>query len=249
MLEIFQRYGVNSGVNVRMSSGLYEIITTGLTVKEFAYVPLVGVNKVRLTGVDIFLKFLMDYLMAIPAMVVLVPIMFFIGVAIKLDSPGPVLHKRRVMGVNNKQFEALKFRTMYVNGDEILKSYPDRKAELKRNCKLKDDPRVTRVGKFLRKFSLDELPQLINVINRDMSVVGPRIIVPEEMENYSQWSINLLTVKPGLTGLWQVSGRSDVSYEERVRLDMHYIRNWSVWLDLQILWRTLPVVLKARGAY
>jgi exopolysaccharide biosynthesis polyprenyl glycosylphosphotransferase len=249
MLEIFQRYGVNSGVNVRMSSGLYEIITTGLTVKEFAYVPLVGVNKVRLTGSDIFLKFLMDYVMAIPAMVVLVPLMFIIGVAIKLDSPGPILHKRRVMGVNNLQFDALKFRTMYINGEEILKSYPDREAELKRNYKLKDDPRVTRVGKFLRKFSLDELPQLINVIKRDMSVVGPRIIVPEEMENYSQWSINLLTVKPGLTGLWQVSGRSDVSYEERVRLDMHYIRNWSVWLDLQILWRTLPVVLKARGAY
>jgi exopolysaccharide biosynthesis polyprenyl glycosylphosphotransferase len=249
MLEIFQRYGVNSGVNVRMSSGLYEIITTGLTVKEFAYVPLVGVNKVRLTGVDIFLKFVMDYVMAITAMIVLVPFMVIISLAIKLDSPGPILHRRRVMGVNGRQFDALKFRTMYINGEEILKSYPDLKTELARSYKLKDDPRVTRVGKFLRRFSLDELPQLINILYRDMSVVGPRIIVPEEMDNYSQWSINLLTVKPGLTGLWQVSGRSDVSYEERVRLDMHYIRNWSVWLDLQILWRTLPVVLKGTGAY
>ena len=249
MLDIFQRYGVNSGVNVRMSSGLYEIITTGLTVKEFAYVPLVGVNKVRLTGWDIFLKFLMDYAMAIPAMFVIGPLMVVIAVAIKLDSPGPILHKRCVMGVNGKKFKALKFRTMYINGEEILNSYPEQKAELRRSYKLKDDPRVTHIGKFLRRFSLDELPQLMNIIFRDMSVVGPRIIVPDEMDNYSQWSINLLTVKPGLTGLWQVSGRSDVSYEERVRLDMHYIRNWSVWLDLQILCRTIPVVLKGTGAY
>ncbi len=249
MLEIFQRYGVNSGVNVRMSSGLYEIITTGLTVKEFAYVPLVGVNKVRLTGVDTFIKFATDILITIPAMILLLPMMLIIGIAIKLDSPGPVLHRRRVMGVNKCQFDALKFRTMYVNGDEILDKHPELKTELARNRKLKEDPRVTRVGRFLRKWSLDELPQLINVIKRDMSVVGPRMICPEEMGNYSQWNINLLTVKPGITGLWQVSGRSDVTYEERVRLDMHYIRNWSIWLDIQILIRTFPAVLKARGAY
>jgi exopolysaccharide biosynthesis polyprenyl glycosylphosphotransferase len=249
MLEIFQRYGVNSGVNVRMSSGLYEIITTGLTVKEFAYVPLVGVNKVRLTGLDTFVKFATDLLITIPAMILLLPIMLIIGVAIKLDSPGPVLHRRRVMGVNKRQFDALKFRTMNEDGDAILDEYPELKAELARNHKLKDDPRVTRVGRFLRKWSLDELPQLINVIKRDMSVVGPRMICPEEMGNYSQWNINLLTVKPGITGLWQVSGRSDVTYEERVRLDMHYIRNWSIWLDVQILIRTIPAVLRARGAY
>jgi len=249
MLDIFQRYGVNSGINVRMSSGLYEIITTGLTVKEFAYVPLVGVNKVRLTGLDTFVKFATDLLITIPAMILLLPVMLIIGIAIKLDSPGPILHRRRVMGVNKRQFDALKFRTMYENGDEIIDKYPGLKADLARNHKLKDDPRVTRVGRFLRKWSLDELPQMINVIRRDMSVVGPRMICPEEMDNYSQWNINLLTVKPGITGLWQVSGRSDVTYEERVRLDMHYIRNWSIWLDAQILIRTIPAVLRARGAY
>jgi len=249
MLEIFQRYGVNSGVNVRMSSGLYEIITTGLTVKEFAYVPLVGVNKVRLAGLDTFIKFATDMLITIPAMILLFPIMLIIGIVIKLDSPGPIFHRRRVMGVNKRQFDALKFRTMYVDGDSIIDKYPGLKAELVRNYKLKDDPRVTRIGRFLRKWSLDELPQLLNVIMRDMSVVGPRMICPDEMGNYSQWNINLLTVKPGITGLWQVSGRSDVTYEERVRLDMHYIRNWSIWLDVQILIRTVPAVLKARGAY
>jgi exopolysaccharide biosynthesis polyprenyl glycosylphosphotransferase len=249
MLDIFQRYGVNSGINVRMSSGLYEIITTGLTVKEFAYVPLVGVNKVRLTGLDTFIKFATDLMITIPALFLLLPVMLIIGIAIRRDSPGPILHRRRVMGVNKRQFDALKFRTMYVNGDEIIDKYPELKADLLRNRKLKDDPRVTRVGRFLRKWSLDELPQLINVIRRDMSVVGPRMICPEEMDNYSQWNINLLTVKPGITGLWQVSGRSDVTYEERVRLDMHYIRNWSIWLDAQILIRTLPAVLRAHGAY
>lgn len=249
MLDIFQRYGVNSGVNVRMSSGLYEIITTGLTVKEFAYVPLVGVNKVRLTGLDTLIKFVMDYAMAIPAMILILPLMLIIGIAIRLDSPGPILHRRRVMGVNGKQFDAFKFRTMYVNGNEILEQYPELKTELARNRKLKDDPRVTRVGRLLRKVSLDELPQFLNVLKRDMSVVGPRMIVSDEMEHYSQWGINLLTVKPGLTGLWQVSGRSDLSYDDRVRLDMHYIRNWSFWLDLQIIWRTFPAVLKAAGAY
>ena len=108
---------------------------------------------------------------------------------------------------------------------------------------------MTRVGKFLRKFSLDELPQLFNVLKGDMSLVGPRMISPGEIDNYDRWDINLLTVRPGLTGLWQVSGRSDVTYEERVRLDMQYIRNWSIWLDLQLLLRTIPVVIRGRGAY
>ena len=153
------------------------------------------------------------------------------------------------MGLNGKQFHAYKFRTMVENGNEVLDRYPDLKDELVRNHKLKNDPRITRVGAFLRKFSLDELPQLFNVLRREMSLVGPRMISPEEVTMYKQFDMNLLTVLPGITGVWQVSGRSDVSYEERVRLDMYYIRNWSIWLDLQILFQTLPAVLKGRGAY
>jgi lipopolysaccharide/colanic/teichoic acid biosynthesis glycosyltransferase len=153
------------------------------------------------------------------------------------------------MGLNGRQFDAFKFRTMDVNGDAILDSHPDLKAELALNHKLKDDPRITRVGGFLRKYSLDELPQLFNVLKRDMSLVGPRMISPAEMDEYNQWGINLLTVKPGITGLWQVSGRSDVSYEERVRLDMYYIRNWTLWLDIQLLLETFPAVLNERDAY
>lgn len=249
LLDIFKRYGVNSGVNVRMSSGLYEIITTGLTVKDFAYVPLVGVNPVRLTGLDQVLKMILDYSLTLFGLLLISPLLLVITILVKLDSPGPVLHRRRVMGVNGKQFDAYKFRTMYVNGDQILAAHPELQAELAQNHKLKDDPRVTRIGKWLRKFSLDELPQLFNVLKGEMSLVGPRMISPAELDKYDRWDMNLLTVRPGITGVWQVSGRSDVSYEERVRLDMYYIRNWSIWLDIQILLQTFPAVIRGKGAY
>jgi lipopolysaccharide/colanic/teichoic acid biosynthesis glycosyltransferase len=123
------------------------------------------------------------------------------------------------------------------------------KRELAINHKLKNDPRVTRIGALLRRYSLDELPQLVNVLKREMSMVGPRMISPEEAPMYKQFVMNLLTVLPGITGLWQVSGRSDISYEERVRLDMVYVRNWSLWLDLQLLFQTIPAVIRAKGAY
>jgi exopolysaccharide biosynthesis polyprenyl glycosylphosphotransferase len=249
LLHVFQRFGISKDVSLRLSSGLYEIVTTGLTVREFAYVPLVGVNKVRLTGLDQALKLVLDYALTLPGVICLGPLFILIGLAIKLDSPGPIFHQRRVMGVNGTQYGAFKFRTMLVNGDEILAQRPDLRAELALNHKLKDDPRVTRVGRILRRTSLDELPQLLNVLRREMSLVGPRMIAPDEMAKYDQWGINLLTVKPGITGLWQVSGRSNISYQQRVQMDMYYIRNWSIWLDLQLLGQTLPAVLKGTGAY
>jgi exopolysaccharide biosynthesis polyprenyl glycosylphosphotransferase len=249
LLDIFRKYGVSDQVNIRMSSGLYEILTTGLSVNEFAYVPLVYVNKVRLTGTDNILKLVLDYLLTLGGLVVLSPFLAVLAILVKLGSPGPIIHRRLVMGLNGKQFHAYKFRTMVVNGKEVLDRHPDLKEELARNHKLKSDPRITRIGAFLRKFSLDELPQLFNVLRREMSLVGPRMISPEEVAMYKQFDMNLLTMLPGITGVWQVSGRSDVSYEERVRLDMYYIRNWSIWLDLQILFQTIPAVLKSRGAY
>jgi exopolysaccharide biosynthesis polyprenyl glycosylphosphotransferase len=249
LLDIFRTYGVSEKVNIRMSSGLYEILTTGLTINEIAYVPLVYVNKVRLDRVDNVLKFIFDYLLAIGSLIILAPFLLLIGFCIKMSSPGPVLYRRLVMGLNGKQFYALKFRTMVINGDEVLGQHPELKSELQANHKLKSDPRITPIGAFLRKYSLDELPQLFNVLKRDMSLVGPRMISPEEAPMYKQFVMNLLTVLPGITGLWQVSGRSDISYEERVRLDMYYVRNWSLWLDFQLLFQTIPVVLKAKGAY
>jgi exopolysaccharide biosynthesis polyprenyl glycosylphosphotransferase len=248
-LYIFTRYGLSDGLNLRLSSGLYEVITTGLEVKEIGFVPLVCVNKLRLTGLNHTLKLLLDYAVTVPGLILILPILLLIGMAVKLDSPGPVLYRRRVMGLHGRQFDAYKFRTMAVNGDEILDAHPALQSELAREHKLKHDPRVTRLGHILRKLSLDELPQLLNVLKREMSLVGPRMIAPAEMEMYGQWGLNLLTVPPGITGLWQVSGRSDISYSDRVRLDMYYIRNWTIWLDLQLLLQTIPAVVQKRGAY
>jgi len=194
-------------------------------------------------------KTALDYALVLPAVLLISPLLITLALLVKLDSPGPIIYKRRVLGLHGRIFHAYKFRTMYINGDEILNKHPRLRRELHRSYKLKCDPRVTRVGQFLRKYSLDELPQLFNILARDMSLIGPRIIAPPEIKNYGQWGETLLSVTPGLTGLWQVSGRSDTSYEERVRLDMEYIHNWSIWLDLSILSRTIPTVLKGDGAY
>jgi len=171
-------------------------------------------------------------------------------VLIKLDSPGPVIHRRRVLGVGGRQFDAFKFRTMHMDGDRILGRNPELLVELQSEEKLKDDPRITRLGRWLRRYSIDELPQLFNVLLGQMSLVGPRMISPQEALRYGHHKSNLFTVKPGITGLWQVSGRSDLSYDERVRLDMHYIRNYSIWLDFHILFvKTASAVIRGRGAY
>ncbi len=163
---------------------------------------------------------------------------------------GPVIHRRRVLGVGGRQFDAFKFRTMYVDGENLPGRNAGLRTKLQVEGKLRQDPRVTPIGRWLRRYSLDEIPQFVNVLLGQMGLVGPRMITPEEAARYGQNRVNLLTVRPGITGLWQVSGRSDLTYEERVRLDMHYIRNYSVWLDLQILFVQTPAaVLSGRGAY
>lgn len=240
-------HGAN--IPVKLSSGLYELLTTGVQVQEVGNVPLLSVNKVRLTGSDIIMKRMLDLAAAGVAILLSAPIMLIIALAVKLDSPGPIIYRRRVVGVGGKQFDAFKFRTMAIDADARLAQDAELRKQFQQNFKLKDDPRVTRTGRFIRRTSLDELPQLFNVLLGQMSLVGPRMITVQELAYYGKLSMNLSTVKPGITGLWQVSGRSDVSYNERVRLDMHYIRNYNIWLDLYILWQTVPAVLKSRGAY
>lgn len=249
LLNIYRIFNPNSEIKLRLSSGLFEVLNTGLRVKELAFVPLIEVNQVRITGLDAYLKLAMDYILTFGIMLVAIPLLAVLAIAVRLDSPGPIFYRRRVMGMNGIQFDAFKIRTMYINGDEILQAYPDLVAELEREHKLKHDPRITRVGAFIRKYSLDEVPQLFNVLLGQMSWVGPRMISPPEMEQYGKWGMNLLTLRPGITGLWQVSGRSDVSYEERIRLDMFYIRNWTIWLDIYLLLATIPAVIKKKGAY
>ena len=201
----------------------------------------------------LLLKRMLDLsLVALSACLVL-PLWIIIALAIMLDSPGaPVFFQERV-GRNGTSFRICKFRTMVQNADALLHKALTENSTLRREWghdhKLKQDPRITRIGAFLRKTSLDELPQLWNVLKGDMSLVGPRPIVSEEIAKYGQVFQDYLRVRPGLTGLWQVSGRNNLAYEERVRLDQYYVSNWSVWFDIWILAQTIPVVLCGRGAY
>lgn len=249
LLALYQTLGRNAAVEIRMSSGLFEILTTGVRVQEISCIPLMTPQRVRITGVDAWLKSALDYLGASVGFLVLGPLLLALAVAIKLDSPGPALHRRRVLGRSGKPFDAFKFRTMVADADALLKADAALREAFEKGYKLKDDPRVTRLGKLLRRTSLDELPQLLNVLRGEMSLVGPRMISPEEEARYGKWQLNLLTVKPGITGPWQVHGRGDIPYDERVRLSMRYIRNYSIWLDLEIILRTVPAVLRGRGAY
>ncbi len=250
LLDLFNIVAPLHDVELRLSSGLYEVLTTGMQVNTIGSVPLMTMNRVRLDRTEKTIKAGLDYTVSLLTLLLLTPVLLVISLAVRFDSPGPIIHRRRVLGMGGKTFDAFKFRTMYVNGDEILDQYPEIKAQLESDHKLRDDPRVTRVGRLLRSTSLDELPQLVNVLFGQMSLVGPRMITAGETDEYGQMRHNLLTVKPGITGLWQVSGRSDLSYEERVRLDMYYIRNYSIWLDLQILFVQTPAaVFRGRGAY
>jgi exopolysaccharide biosynthesis polyprenyl glycosylphosphotransferase len=249
LLELYRSIGQDDSVQLRLSSGLFEILTTGVEVQELSFVPLITPSRVRITGADALLKMAVDYTLAISALVVLAPVLLLVGLLVKLDSGGPILHRRRVLGVSGKAFDAFKFRTMVHNADEVLARDTQLRAAFEHGYKLKRDPRITRVGQFLRKTSLDELPQLLNVLRGEMSLVGPRMIAPDESVRYGKWQLNLLTVKPGITGPWQVQGRSELPYDQRVHLSMQYIRNHTIWLDLAILLRTVVIVLRGRGAY
>jgi lipopolysaccharide/colanic/teichoic acid biosynthesis glycosyltransferase len=198
---------------------------------------------------DETLKAMMDFSLTVIGLALISPLLLALAVIVKLDSRGPALYRRRVMGRGGTQFDAFKFRTMLVNGDAILAAHPELRAEWEREQKLKDDPRITRSGQWMRRLSLDELPQLFNVLGGQMSLVGPRMIAPVELARYGDDATELLTVKPGITGLWQVSGRSDLGYADRARLDMEYVRTRSFWLDLKLLLLTLPTVLMKKGAY
>lgn len=234
-------------LEVRLAPGLFDLLTIGVQVREQGAVPLLSLNKTRITGIHAISKLLIDRIGALIGLILLAPLFLIVAIAIRLDSPGNIFHRRRVMGVGYRQFDAFKFRTMYEDGDRRLT--PAQREELAQKGKLKDDPRITRVGKFLRRTSIDELPQLINVLLGQMSLVGPRMITAAEMHHFGRWQHNLLMVRPGLTGLWQISGRSNLGYADRVRLDMHYIRNYSIWLDLLIIYHTIPALLKGEGAY
>ena len=185
--------------------------------------------------------------------IIILPFLLLIALFIKISSPGPVLYGHKRLGLNGKHFNAYKFRSMVQDADQRLESVlaanPRHREEWDSSHKLKDDPRVTVIGRILRRTSFDEFPQLINILKGEMSLVGPRPVTDPELEKYGENARRILTVKPGLTGLWQVSGRSDTDYAERVSYDLYYLQSWSVWLDLWIIYRTPGVIFKGKGAY
>ena len=200
-----------------------------------------------------YLKLVFDYTLTIVGGLLISPFLLLIAAWIYYDSPGSVIFKHERIGKDGKVFPCYKFRSMCMDAGEklteLLAVDPAAREEWERDFKLKNDPRITRSGAFLRKTSLDELPQLWNVLRGEMSLVGPRPVVHEELARYGEFVHDYLQVRPGITGMWQVSGRSDTTYEERVQMDSWYVRNWSVWLDVMLLWRTFKAVVNGKGAY
>lgn len=199
------------------------------------------------------LKRIFDIALSFIGIIILLPFFLILGILIKIDSPGPCIYKRWVVGKNRHKFGFYKFRTMCINADEVLRdllnSNQEAREEFNKYYKLRDDPRITRLGKFLRKNSLDELPQLFNVLLGQMSLIGPRPITENEVPRYGNYIYEYFKVRPGISGLWQISGRSNIDYQERVQMDTWYVHNWSVWLDMVLLWRTVAVVVNHKGAY
>jgi len=193
-----------------------------------------------------------DVVLASGALLFFLPALLLIAIAIKFSSPGPILYSHGRVGFKGRSFKCLKFRTMAVNGDEVLREYltahPDAAQEWARTRKLRRDPRITAIGHLLRKSSLDELPQFVNVLRGEMSLVGPRPIVTEELAHYGDNAMHYLRSKPGVTGLWQISGRSNTTYDQRVRYDVDYVDNWSLLSDARITLLTVPAVLLQRGS-
>jgi len=210
-------------------------------------------NRLK-SKINLLIKIIFNYILALFLVPILFPLIFIFALLIKIESKGPVFFKQKRIGKNCKIFNIYKFRSMYENADiileEILAKNDELRKEWEKNHKLKNDPRITKVGKFLRKTSLDELPQIFNILKGDMAFVGPRPVTEEELNKfYKENKKFYCMVKPGITGLWQVSGRNDLSYEERVQIDKWYVINWSIWLDIVILLKTFKAVFKQEGVY
>ena len=196
-----------------------------------------------------YIKRVLDVVLSILALIVLSPFFLIIAILIKLESDGPVFYAHKRIGKNGKEIRILKFRSMVSNADELIKHFsPEQMEEYKRNFKLENDPRITKMGKFLRKTSLDELPQLINIIKGELSIIGPRPVVMEELEKYQNNKNKFLSITPGLTGYWAANGRSSTTYEQRMSMELFYIDNFSWKLDIRIFFKTIVSVLKKEGA-
>lgn len=236
-------------VRFRIVPDFYDLSLNQVDVVEINRIPLIGLREVSLPGSGQVIKRIVDVLVASIALIVLAVPMLLIAIAIKLDSPGPIIVRQVRIGRWGKPFDFFKFRSMRDGADQELQALIAQNEANGPIFKIRNDPRRTRVGRWLRRFSLDEIPQLFNVLRGDMSLVGPRPPFPWEVDQYAEWHRRRLQVYPGITGLGQVSGRSDLPFDETALLDIWYIENWTLGLDLKILLRTLPAVISGHGAY
>jgi exopolysaccharide biosynthesis polyprenyl glycosylphosphotransferase len=255
LFDVMMQLGRKQKVEFRFAPSLIDVLPQKTSVEQIGVLPMVGLFREPLSEADRFLKRTSDIAMSLAAIVLLSPVWLAAALAIKFGSRGAIVFRQERVGMDGRIFLCYKFRTMDIGADEAL----HREAYLKNIGgihesddavfgKVQDDPRITKVGRWLRRSSLDELPQLLNVLKGDMSIVGPRPPIPYEVEEYEMRHRRRLDMKPGMTGLWQVSGRSRLSFKEMVRIDLYYIENWSLWLDLKILLLTLPAVLRGDGA-
>jgi len=212
---------------------------------------LIHVDRPTYRGANRLLKKTFDGVTSVLLVLLLSPVLLAVAVAVKLTSKGPVFFRQERVGINGEMFRMIKFRSMVVDAEARLASLREEQHDAGNQVlfKIKNDPRITKVGKFIRRFSIDELPQLFNVVIGDMSLVGPRPPLMAEVELYGDEARRRLLVKPGMTGLWQVSGRSDLTWDDTVRLDVYYVENWSITGDLVILWKTAKAVVSSSGAY
>ena len=240
--------------SIRVVPDMFGIASVGVETEDLDGVLLLHMRCNLAKPWNQALKRIFDVMVATVAGVLVAPVLLAAALAIRLDSPGPVLFLQERIGRGQRRFRCVKFRTMYVDNEERLRTYlaqhPESRAEWEQFAKLKSsDPRVTRVGRLLRRVSLDELPQLVNVFRKEMSLVGPRPYLPSETELMGDFAATILKAPPGVSGLWQVSGRNKLTFQQRLRLDEYYVRNWSLWMDLVVLIKTISAVMRRDGAY
>jgi exopolysaccharide biosynthesis polyprenyl glycosylphosphotransferase len=250
LIETIVRLCEEQGIIVRLQTEMFKLRIARWHVDQFNGLPVVTVRSGPPDGWQLMAKRVIDLGGSLVLLITLAPILAMVALAIKLDSRGPILFRQERVGLNKRRFKLFKFRTMVEGADvqqPLLECLNEAAGPV---FKIRNDPRITGVGKFLRRFSVDELPQLLNVLKGEMSLVGPRPLPVRDIERIEvQWHKRRLSMQPGVTGLWQVSGRSDVSFDHWVRMDLEYIDKWSLALDLKILLKTIPAVLRGSGAY
>lgn len=237
------------GINTRVALNIFPKFNSRMHLEEVSGIPLLTFTRIPTDVFALFLKRFIDIVLGSILFIISLPFMILIALLIKIDSKGPVLFKQWRLGLNGRKFLLYKFRTMFEGAEKLREDVLHLNIMDGPVFKAPKDPRLTRVGKFLRKFSLDELPQLYNVIKGEMSLVGPRPLIPEEIEKFQRWQKRRLSMKPGLTCLWQISGRSKLDFETWMKLDLEYIDNWSLKKDFIILLKTIPAVLTGKGAH